>query len=453
MFKEKLLPNLNNNIVCGNSLIGIDILDGNLFNFDEEKKLKPMDFENVFPSIIKNGGFDAIVGNPPYLYSAGKNYGDYFTSHYEFHQYQTDYYVFFIERALKLIKNKGKFSYIISDSWLNSDYFKIMRDNLLLNHHIEQIVVFNFPVFSKVTLENSILFITVNEKPSFFDIVRYTSPQKYSITNNIESRTAYTEGLINPNKSLVIDSLIQKIEINSIPLIKYCKINRGIHAYRIDGYGKTKFGNGVQTKKDKELQSYHSDKKLDNTFLPEIKGKDVNQFTFEFSGRFLSYGDWLAEPRSPEYFFNPKIVLRKIIGEKIIGTYINEPLAIDQSLYILINESNDDTKLKTLLGLLTSRLAAWYVKNKYSIFDTLYPWFTIKQLSAFPVKISAANLYLIVDQLLASKQQLKQAKTDNEKNYLERKCETINKKIDESVFKLYNLTEEEIRIIENESTI
>ena len=448
LFKEKLLPDVSNNIICGNSLIGTDILTENLFDYDEEKKLKPMDFENVFPEIMKGGGFDAIVGNPPYLYSAGKNYSDYFSTHYEFNQYQTDYYVYFIERALRLIKNKGKFSYIISDSWLNSDYFKVMRENLLSKHRIEQLVVFDYPVFSKVTLENSIVFISVDEKPTSFEVARFSSPQKFTVVNNIESKLALEEGIINPKKSKVVDNLISKIESNATLLNHYCKINRGIHAYRTDGYGKSRFGSGHQTKKDKEEQSYHSNEPKDNTYLPEIKGKDINHYTFKYSGKYLSYGDWLAEPRTRDYFFSPKVVLRKILGEKIIGTYIKEPVAIDQSIYILITENNDKLLLKHLLGILTSRMSSWYIKNKYSIFDTLYPWFTIKQLSTFPVKIPEIKLDVLVDQMLTAKKQLHQAKTESDKDYLERKCSTLDKQIDELVYQLYGLTEEEIKIVE-----
>src|SRR3990170_1453535 len=63
---KKLLPDLSKNIVCGNSLIGRDILDGQPFASEEERKLNPMNFEDAFPEIMKRGGFDAIVGNPPY---------------------------------------------------------------------------------------------------------------------------------------------------------------------------------------------------------------------------------------------------------------------------------------------------------------------------------------------------------------------------------------------------
>lgn len=58
---------MSKNIVCGNSLVDWDILDGQLFEHREERKLNPMSYEDRFPEIMKHGGFDAIVGNPPYI--------------------------------------------------------------------------------------------------------------------------------------------------------------------------------------------------------------------------------------------------------------------------------------------------------------------------------------------------------------------------------------------------
>ena len=66
MFKDQVLPNLSDNIICGNSLIGTDIDTGELFKNKELHNLKPMNFEEAFPNVMKKGGFDAIVGNPPY---------------------------------------------------------------------------------------------------------------------------------------------------------------------------------------------------------------------------------------------------------------------------------------------------------------------------------------------------------------------------------------------------
>ena len=191
-----MLPKLDKNIVCGNSLIGTDILTGQLFASDEEKKLNPMDFEQRFPHIFRKvgrvtpcapgekvhdaagsgvpalpdelhdaapgeldytmpgvplhgafsykkkknakvarptlpefeGGFDAIVGNPPYLYSAGQSQKDYFERRFGTSEYQTDFYVYFVERAIRHLKHGGVLGMIVSDSWIKGKYFTKLRD-------------------------------------------------------------------------------------------------------------------------------------------------------------------------------------------------------------------------------------------------------------------------------------------------------------------------------------
>src|SRR5205085_1091368 len=65
--REALLPTLTNNIIWGNSLVGWDILDGMLFEMNEQKKLNPIDFADKFAAVMRAGGFDAVVGNPPYI--------------------------------------------------------------------------------------------------------------------------------------------------------------------------------------------------------------------------------------------------------------------------------------------------------------------------------------------------------------------------------------------------
>jgi len=83
-FRETMLPSLDRNVIHGNSLIGWDILDGQLFEGDEERKLYPLDFAQAFPEVMRRGGFDAIVGNPPYVRIQGfpRNQLDYFSRNY-----------------------------------------------------------------------------------------------------------------------------------------------------------------------------------------------------------------------------------------------------------------------------------------------------------------------------------------------------------------------------------
>ena len=111
--RDALLPSLNNNIVCGNSLIGWGILDGLLFDVTEERKLNPLSFDDAFPQIMKVGGFDAVIGNPPYVRTErlDKIQIDYFKQNYSA-EGQIDLYLLFIQRALRLLRKDGQFGFI-----------------------------------------------------------------------------------------------------------------------------------------------------------------------------------------------------------------------------------------------------------------------------------------------------------------------------------------------------
>lgn len=448
---DVLLPSLKQNIKCGNSLIGSDFKSQEeMFNSDELQKIRPFDWDDEFPEIMRAGGFDCVIGNPPYLYSAGQNFATYFKSKYHLTQYQTDYYVYFIERSLSLLKEGGKFSYIISDSWLNSDSFSNLRKELLTNHRLERLAIFDYPVFEDAVLENSIVVLTSNIRPSKFEVDRFLNASTAVLLTNIASKEALHDGIIDPWKSPTIRELLAKVGNNKSILSSLVRVNRGIHAYRTDGYGRSKFGKGFQTKRDKEERSYHSRKKIDSTYLPEFKGKDIFRFSNKFSGEYLSYGPWLAESREREFFYKAKIALRKILSSKLHASLLLEPAALDQSLYILISNDDGINLLKHILGVLSSSLGAWYLRTKYSIRDSLYPWYTKKQLSEFPIVNNNDRLISLVDRMLELNKQLDKAHFDSEREPIERQIKATDRKIDELVYALYELTEEEIKIVEGE---
>ena len=162
----------------------------------------------------------------------------------------------------------------------------------------------------------------------------------------------------------------------------------------------------------------------------------------------MSYGPWLAEPREPEFFFKPKIALRKILGPKLHGTFIEEPIALDQSLYILISRNDDSSELKYFLGVLLSQLGAWYLRTKYTIYDTLYPWYTKKQLATFPVKKKNDNVVKLVEEMVLLRKHLVAAKTPDEKTRIQRQIDATDHQIDQLVYELYGLSDKEIQIVE-----
>ncbi|HEV7224130.1 MAG TPA: Eco57I restriction-modification methylase domain-containing protein [Pirellulales bacterium] len=168
LFHERALPNLAENIKCGNSLIGPRHFTGRLVpEPDEMKRINPFDWNGTFPDAMRAGGFDCIIGNPPYiriqtmkewapleveiykeLFSAGRA-GNY------------DIYVVFIEQGLKLLKANGRLAFICPHKFFNSQYGQPIRALIAQGKHLGQVVHFGAQqVFEGATTYTCLLFLS-----------------------------------------------------------------------------------------------------------------------------------------------------------------------------------------------------------------------------------------------------------------------------------------------------
>jgi hypothetical protein len=278
--------------------------------------------------------------------------------------------------------------------------------------------------------------------------------------NILKVEGCLARGFIDIHHSHANLQVITRLERNSLPLSSFCKLNRGVHAYRTDGYGKSKFSKGPQTKRDRDERSYHSTSKLNSTYFPEVKGKHLDRYSCMWDGTYISYGDWLAEPRTSDFFFNPKLAIRKIIAPRLVCTFIREHTILDQSIYVAVRAAKEPPHLLFLLGILTSSVGGWYMKAKHGIYDTLYPWFTKEQLAQFPIpamhfakeadKIRHHRLVDLVQQILAAKKAWAAAQMEKDKTYYDDKCKALDKQIDTLAYELYGLTAREIAIVEGD---
>ena len=105
-----------------------------------------------------------------------------------------------------------------------------------------------------------------------------------------------------------------------------------------------------------------------------------------------------------------------------------------------------------VLGVLLSALGAWYFRTKYSIYDRLYPWYTKKQLAEFPMIEENARFEPLVDRMLSLHKRLAQSPTPQEKKLLQQQIEITDRQIDQLVYQLYGLTDQEIKIVEESTT-
>jgi hypothetical protein len=190
-------------------------------------------------------------------------------------------------------------------------------------------------------------------------------------------------------------------------------------------------------------RSYHSRKKLDKTYYPEVRGRHIHPFHLDDADEFISWGNWLAEPREFQFFQGERIYLRKIVGPTLYACYAKDTIIADQSVYIAVPT---DTKnpAKYLLGILNSKLMAWYFRNKHNEFDTLFPQIKVTEFKKLPIPQDSRNqqkIAALVDQVIAAKKKNADADTS-----------TLEHEIDQQVYELYGLTRKEIQIVEKTSS-
>ena len=161
---EQILPDLGGNIKCGNSLIASDFYAGaDLTEVDKEElyRVNPFDWESKagFGEIMAEGGFDAVIGNPPYVRQEilGKTFKGYAKQKYETYAGTADLYTYFIERGVKLLNEDGLFGIIVANKWMRARYGKPLR-TWLKKQAIREIVDFgDLPVFEQATTYPCIL--------------------------------------------------------------------------------------------------------------------------------------------------------------------------------------------------------------------------------------------------------------------------------------------------------
>jgi type I restriction-modification system DNA methylase subunit len=172
----KVLPDLSNNIKCGNSLIGTDFYSGQdlgLFENKDMKKVNAFDWDKEFPEIFKNGGFDVVIGNPPYvnaktlveLFENERKYLDNSKNFKTLYQ-KWDLYLAFIEKGLNLLRKSGLFSMIIPHPFINQLYSKILRKHIIENFNLKEISDLSDAKIFKDAIVSNCIIIIANTKPS-----------------------------------------------------------------------------------------------------------------------------------------------------------------------------------------------------------------------------------------------------------------------------------------------
>ena len=295
---ERILPDLGNNIKCGNSLVGEDYFEGKLIVDDEERaRVNPFDWKSAFPEVFAQGGFDVVVGNPPYVrMESFKELKDYFRKNYACHEERSDIYAYVIERSHKILKPGGLFGMIVSNKFLRANYGKPLRDFIQKNANVKHIVDFaGLPVFKGATVRTIILLTSLESQK---ESLQYTPPMSIDVFSEVESGKVTVENVITETTYPVssatlrkdiwsfsesnLERLLEKIQESSTSLEEYCngKIGYGI---------KSGLDKAFVITEEQKRSIVQQDKNSATIVKPYLNGRDVRRYFVDFKQRYLIY--------------------------------------------------------------------------------------------------------------------------------------------------------------------
>lgn len=452
--KKHRLPTLQENIKIGNSLIDDENIAGNrAFKWEEE-----------FKNIIKNGGFDVIIGNPPYvdIKQIDPKVVRYFFDKYSTVKNRMNLYAVFIEKALNLLKNGGYFGFIIPNSILYNESYQKIRALLLDKVTLRKIIRLPDNVFQGVKVETVILIYqkkketTMNPNcevliyPRELTINVISKDNRAQIADFSQQTWKNEDNIINISANTSLIKLFKKIEQETKPLADICDFSLGLTPY--DKYK-------GHTKGQIEERTFHSKTKKSATFKPLLSGENITRYGIFWDGKeYINYGAWLGAPRELRFFTKPRILIRQIISGKpprIYGGYIEEEFYNTQIAFNILLKEGAEFNLKYLLSVLNSKLMNFYHKEKYlDPSKNLFQKILIANAKKFPIKNFSfekqQKLIKLVDKILLRNKRLNEIKNKKteEEALLRKEIQEIDEKIDQEVYKLYGITLEEQKIIE-----
>jgi hypothetical protein len=460
LFHERALPDLANNIKCGNSLIGSDFYKGkqpDLFNEEETTRVNAFDWEDEFPEVFRvrekpvgkgngkafttedtkdtekedshgeeerTGGFDVVIGNPPYLFG---EYHDPITKHhlkqtYKLAREQYDTYSLFLEKGLALTRVAGRFSMIVPDSLLARDLASDCRA-LLLKEGLER--VYHCGAVFQAAVSAAVVVCCRGSQPSL--IASDIRDGDRALTEHYCSRGRFV--LAQGRRLLMHSSDVEALVVEKM--------------LRANGV----LGQAIVVSRGEEIGKRDSH----SMGFPLLAGEDVSRYFTSAPSRFIG-----TIRKSSSNYASPKIIVVKT-GAKVVASLDERSLTTIQSIYNL-HMSESDIDPKYVLGILNSRAVAYYVRRTFTDYKLLFPQLNQTTLEGIPIhlpdlslnadKSSHDRMVSLVDQMLSLHKRLQAARTEQDKTPLQRQIAATDKEIDRLVYDLYGLTEDEIRIVE-----
>jgi hypothetical protein len=403
-------------------------------------------FENAFewrfefPEVLNDDGdfvgFDLVIGNPPYIgiEDITWDYRRFYETIYKTATGRFDLYSLFIEKAMQIKQPTGVFTYIIPGKFLNNKQFVTARKIVCDNHGVT-VVKIDDKVFEDAQVD-SVIVENYPATKAKYKAFKITMQELQSLSETeVSSILNDKEIIFRLEINTKFDNLISKIDTDTLKVKEIADVKDGIVA------GTIKDLLYIDKKKDKDCYKLYFGKHLfkyaltdtdvwvnykpNEMMKEEVKRKDGKRA-----------GLWMRD----EKIFNREKILSRFVAKEIIATYDNDKRYYEHTLHST-HITDQRFKTKYVLGLFNSTLFKFYYRKTNSQGGDIFPQVRISSVENLPIKLTDTKaqekIETLVDQILTKKSQVKSADTTDLEN-----------KIDALIYKLYDLTEEEIKIVE-----
>lgn len=301
-----------------------------------------------------SNGFDLIIGNPPYGAKFTKSEKDYFKKVYQYQNYQPESFLLFIEKSFTIMSKDGIMSFIIPNTWLTNLKLINIRKLIFGSTSLLNVSHYHQSVFDAIVDTEVLILKKGYDENNKFMVRNIRGENNYQLTKQDQDYFKDKDGepvniFVKKSELFVFDKIAENKQLK-----EYCNLYSGYVPYEV-GKGKPK-----QTRKMLKNRVYHSDKRIDETYRPILRGSDFDKYQIKWDGKsWIKYGKNLAARRKPKIFFQPKIVVRQT-GDSIIAVLDKEGFVCPKNTHIVI--SREEMDLEFVLLVLNSTVSTHYFR-------------------------------------------------------------------------------------------
>jgi hypothetical protein len=399
-----------------------------------------------FSFLKESGGFDAVVGNPPYIFARElmlEHEKEYYHQRFKHSWDKQNTFMLFMEKVLSLTQPDGRASFIVPNSWLTIESAKLLRELYL--PRLLTVVDMNYSAFRRVSMEPSIFVAQGKPHTGRIETLRTTRPDELTPTSKTSSSAETWKmqgGRFHIDRDDKLTVLLSSIQSASKNIGENFDVRTGLQAYE---KGK---GTPPQTAKDVADHVFDRAKREDSNSYKYLQGGDVGRYEICWSGMWMQYGPWLSQPREIGIFSRPRILIREITGKLphcIHAAFAPGTLLNNKSVLNVLHDEDSLDELKCLLGILNSKpFSLFYKARAVKGARTLFPKLVINNLRELPFpKVIGSNdrksLVGLVDRMTSLQKECRGAKSEHQRDVTGRMVSEIDRQIDVLVARLFNI--------------